>query len=194
MAIVAGAALFLAVLFAAGYQLGSRKTADEEWRAVPPVQNAGPAAAEPGKKVGRLEDLLPALEAKVAADPGNVEQRVLLARTYTELGQRDKGVSALRALRKEAPQNTEVAILLATALAEGSSQNELREAYRVYDEAVRLKPAVAPMARLYQGEVLVKLGDSKGAVRLWKDYVRTLPADDQRRALFEQRIAAAPAG
>jgi cytochrome c-type biogenesis protein CcmH/NrfG len=41
--------------------------------------------------------------------------------------------------------------------------------------------------------VLVKLGDSQGAVRLWKDYVRTMPAGDQRRALFEQRIAAAAA-
>jgi cytochrome c-type biogenesis protein CcmH/NrfG len=176
--------------FAIGYFLGDRKPVNSE-PAAEPVPVGGPMNAKP---LARLEDLLPALEAKVAANPNDIDKRTLLARTYLEMGLRDKGIAALRSLRRDVPQDTEIVILLATALTDGSGETELREAYRTYDDAVRLKPAAAPMARLYQGEVLLKLGDRQGALRLWKDYVRALPAGDQRRAPFEERINAVTAG
>lgn len=191
IAFAGGVMLIAVVVFVSGYLIGNRQPAADSGAA---MANSPPAAAMGEgevKQAGSLDQLLPALEAKVATNPADIDQRVLLARTYAELGQRDKNLRTLRALRKDAPQNTEVVILLATALADGGDQKELREAYRVFDEAVRLKPAVAPMARLYQGEVLMKLGDGKGAVKLWKDHLRTMPAGDERRALFEQRIAAA---
>jgi len=72
---------------------------------------------------------------------------------------------------------------------EGGKESELREAYRLFDVAARLKPAVAPVARLYQGAASVKLGDRQAAVRVWRDYLRSMPADDPRRGMFEQRIA-----
>jgi cytochrome c-type biogenesis protein CcmH/NrfG len=194
--LIAGAAVLGAVVFAAGYQLGGRKSATDELPVMPRlsgVTEMSPPAKDDAKSAGRLEDLLPSIEAKVAANPGDMDQRVLLARTYVELGQRDKGITALRALRKDAPQNTEVLILLATTLSGGGRPEELREALGVYDAAVQLKPAVAPMARLYQGEALEKLGDGKGAIKVWKEYLATMPTSDQRRALFEQHIAAASA-
>lgn len=192
--VIAGAALLGAAVFAAGYLLGGREAGPDSLPRMPRLseitREPAPADGEP-IVAGRLDDLLPTIEAKVAANPGDFDQRVLLARTYLEVGQRDKALSALRALGKDAPQNTEVLILLATSLSDGGTPDELREAYRVYDTTVKVKPAVAPMARLYQGEVLEKLGDRNGAIRVWKDYLATMSVGDQRRALFEQRIAAA---
>lgn len=186
-AALAGAAVaFAIVMFAAGYWLGGQESSPG---AENPHRDGGPPSAGAGPAVGRLEDLLPALEAKVAANPGDHDQRLLLARTYGEIGQRDQAVRTLRALRKDAPRNNEVVILLATALMEGSNESEWREAYRLFDTAVGLNPAVAPMARLYQGEVSVKLGDRRTAQRIWTSYLRSIPADDPRRAMFEQRLA-----
>jgi cytochrome c-type biogenesis protein CcmH/NrfG len=183
-ALIVGAAMLSVAMFAAGYWLGGEPRSSE----LPsPHLDSRPANAE--QPAGRLEDLLPALEAKVAASPRDHDQRLLLARTYAEVGQRDKAIQALRAVRKDAPQNHEAVILLATALMDGARENEWREAYRLFDDAVRLKPAVTPMARLYQGELSIKLGDRRAAKRVWTDYLRSAPADDPRRAMFEQRIA-----
>lgn len=192
--VIGGAAILGAAVFAAGYFLGGHEASPDTLPRMPRLSEITrePVPADEAPMIaGRLDDLLPSIEAKVAANPGDIEQRSLLARTYIELGQRDKALTALRALRKDAPKNTETLILLATTLSDGGNPKELREAFDVYELAVKVKPAVAPMARLYQGETLQKLGDTKGAVKIWQDYLATMSAGDQRRALFEQRIAAA---
>jgi cytochrome c-type biogenesis protein CcmH/NrfG len=184
LALAVGTALFCTAALAAAAQGGAATPAVK----VTPVRAADMAQSG---AAGGLQELLLSLEARVAANPRDVGQRMLLARTYAQLGQRGKGLDAMRALHRDMPKDAEVTVLLAATLSEGTNESELREAYRTFDEAVTLKPEVAPMARLYQGEVLAKLGDSKGAVKLWKDHLRSLPAGDQRRALFEHRIAAA---
>lgn len=184
---VAGVAL---VMFGIGYgvahlQPGAESADGADRNAVTPPSPAAPVNA------GNLADLLPGLEAKVAANPNDVEQRVLLGQTYGELGQRDKAIKELRTAHRAAPQDARVTILLATALMDGGPQSDLRESYKLLGEAVSRKPEVAPMARLYQGDILVKLGDSKGALKVWKEYLGRMPAGDPRRALFEDKIAQA---
>jgi cytochrome c-type biogenesis protein CcmH len=144
-------------------------------------------------KAGNLADLLPGLEAKVAADPKNVDQRVLLGQTYGELGQWDKAVKELRNAHRAAPKDARITIVLATALMNGGTPGELRESYKLLDEAVGRKPEVAPMARLYQGDILMKLGEEQRALKVWQDYLGKMPADDPRRKLFEDQIAQASA-
>jgi cytochrome c-type biogenesis protein CcmH/NrfG len=211
-AYVAGMVILVAAGFGIGYVLGNHGPRPDSSGApapndagalpmpppgvmTPPVGMGGTGdrtaqvATEPG-----LAELLPALEKKVAANPRDIDKRVLLARTYLELGKRDKGLDTLRKLHKDAPQNVDAVILLATTLMDSDNKNDLHEAYRTFDEAVRLKPAVSPMTHLYQGEVLVKLGDRNSAIAVWKNYLRTLPANDPRRAPFEERIRATTAG
>jgi cytochrome c-type biogenesis protein CcmH len=180
-------AVMLAVgLFAVGLAVGRYHPQDSRSEAgsAPPADAASPPVAS-------LADLLPGLEAKVAANPKDVGQRLLLAQTYNELGQRDKGIKELRIVNRAEPKNTEVTILLGAALMESDSRTDLSEAFSLLDEAVRLKPAVSPMARLYQGDIRVKLGDTQGAVKIWQDYLNHMSAGDQRRAMFQDRIAAA---
>ncbi len=187
--VLLGAAGIALALFGMGYGFGRSHT-DATAEPEPRFGTLPPTAEQPAAATAAsLGDLLPGLEAKVAANPRDADLRVLLAQTYGELGQRDKGIQELRAAHRIAAQDTRITILLATALMEGNVPKELREAHKLLDEAVRLKPAVAPMARLYQGEIQVKLGDRPGAVRIWKTYLGQMPADDPRRGMFEEKIA-----
>ena len=62
-----------------------------------PQSTAGAGSvAAPG-----LDSLLKGLEEKVAADPTNVNNRMLLAQTYNELGMQDKAMTEMRALQKD---------------------------------------------------------------------------------------------
>ena len=153
----------------------------------------GETAPPPAPSAGNLADLLPGLEAKVAANPDNIDQRVLLGQTYAELGQRDKAIKELHTAHRAAPQDARITIVLATALMNDGTPAELRESFKLLGEAVGRKPEVAPMARLYQGDILTKLGDEQGALRIWKDYLRKMPAGDPQRTLFEDKIARASA-
>jgi cytochrome c-type biogenesis protein CcmH len=181
-----GAAMLAVALFAVGLVLGRYHQQDSREEATPmPQADAG------SPHVASLADLLPGLEAKVAANPKDVDQCLLLAQTYSELGQRDKAIKELRIVHRVEPKNTEVTILLGAALMESESRRDLNEAFSLLDEAVRLKPAVSPMARLYEGDIRLKLGDSRGAVKIWQDYLNHTSAGDQRRAMFEEKIAAA---
>ena len=185
---IAGVAL---VMFGIGYGVAHFPPGAET--ASGASQNAESPAPSPAApmKAGNLADLLPGLEAKVAANPNDVDQRVLLAQTYGELGQRDKGVKEMRTAHRAAPQDARITILLATALMDGGPQSDLRESYKLLGDAVSRKPEVAPMARLYQGDILMKLGDNRGALKVWKEYLGKMPAGDPRRTLFEDKIAQA---
>lgn len=181
------AAAMLAVgLFGVGLAVGRYhpQDAQNEPESMPQADAGSP-------NVASLADLLPGLEAKVAANPKDVDQGLLLAQTYNELGQRDKGIRELRAVHRAEPKNTEVTILLGAALMESDSRKDLNEAFALLDDAVRLKPAVSPMARLYQGDIRARLGDTRGAVKIWQDYLNHMSAGDQRRSKFEEKIAAA---
>lgn len=177
-----GIAAVAAVLFGVGFSMGWFHPQVES-------EDAGSPHAMENPSASTLADLLPGLEAKVAANPKDLDQRLLLAQTYSELGQREKAIKELRLLRKADPKNTQVVIFLATALLESDAKSDLQEAYKLLGEAVRMKPALLPMARIYQGDILVKLGDAKGAIRLWQVYLAQAPVDDQRRKMFEEKIA-----
>jgi cytochrome c-type biogenesis protein CcmH/NrfG len=107
-----------------------------------------------------LSSLVSGLEKKVAANPENIDQQLLLAQTYKELDNRPKSLSLLRSLNKQAPKNAQVKITLATILMTGTDKQELKDALVLFDEAIKLKPDVASMARMYQGEIRVKLGNN----------------------------------
>lgn len=143
--------------------------------------------------VASLSDLLPGLEAKVAANPSDAGQRRLLAQTCIELGQYDKGVEHLRVLHKQAPHDNPTTILLATSLMQRGTPADLSESYKLLDDAVQANPAVTPMARLYQGDIKLKLGDAAGAVKIWKGYIGKMSAGDPRRTMFQEKVEQASA-
>jgi len=166
--IIVGGAALLAVTFYLGYIAGSKSqknsveaattlsSTDMEhaFGSVKPLAHE-PAVNEPAAM--GLSGLVAGLEKKVAANPENIDQQLLLAQTYNELDNRAKSLKLLRSLNKQAPKNAQVKITLATILMTGVDKQELKEASQMFDEAIKLKPDAASMARLYQGEIRVKL-------------------------------------
>jgi cytochrome c-type biogenesis protein CcmH/NrfG len=168
---VAGAAL-LTVAFASGYWLGintrpgtiamsNSLTSSDMEHAFGSVQSTLHEAVTQEPAVMSLSGLVAGLEKKVAANPENIDQQLLLAQTYNELDNREKSLKLLHALNKQAALNPQVKITLATILMTSTDKQELQQASRLFDEAIKLKPEIASMARLYKGEIQVKLDNMK---------------------------------
>jgi cytochrome c-type biogenesis protein CcmH/NrfG len=165
---IVGATALLGLTFGLGYMVGSRshKTPDEAantlsdtdmQRAFGSVKSPilEPMTQEPAAM--SLGGLVAGLEKKVAANPENIDQQLLLAQTYNELDNRAKSLNLLNTLLKRFPGNVQVKITRASILMTGTSKEELTEAYQLFAEVIKLKPDAASMARLYQGEIRVKL-------------------------------------
>ena len=165
---VIGGAVVLVVTFAVGYVVGSKtqksaletintlnsKDMDHAFSSIKPAEHET-MTQEPSSQ--SLSSLVAGLEKKVVANPENIDQQLLLAQTYNELGNRTKSLNLLRAVDKQAPKNVQIKITLATILMKGEDKQELKESIKLFDEAIKLKPDVASMARMYQGEIRVKL-------------------------------------
>jgi cytochrome c-type biogenesis protein CcmH/NrfG len=154
--------------------------------------NSAPATSSPNPtampKVASLSALLPRLEAKVVGEPENAELQILLARTYLELGQKKKGKELLDRIQQRFPQNEHLPFLQAKILMESVDTADLLKAVSLLEESVRRRPAASYVARLYQGRTLIRLGKRQQAISVWRDYIGTLPPDDQRRSLLEAEL------
>ena len=164
-------AIALTVFFTLGYLVANKsEKTDADTPTAPTNSDMDLAFGNPkssahqsgmnGTASSSLSGLVAGLEKKVAANPGNIDQQLLLAQTYKELDNRDKSIKLLSALNKSAPNNAQVKIIFATILMTSADKQELKEASKLFDEAIKLNPEVANMARLYQGEIKVKLGKS----------------------------------
>jgi cytochrome c-type biogenesis protein CcmH/NrfG len=162
------ATTLLIITFALGYITGSKnqKTSTETVKSLTSsdMEHAfgkiQPAELDPimqDTAAKSLGSLVAGLEKKVAENPENIDQQLLLAQTYNELDSRVKSLALLRELNKKAPKNPQVKITLATVLMKGTDKQELKESIQLFDEAIKLKPDLASMARLYQGEIRVTL-------------------------------------
>jgi cytochrome c-type biogenesis protein CcmH/NrfG len=174
---IIGSVAVLSATFALGYGVGSKSdkpslepintlsSTDMEhaFGSVKPADHPATIAdhAAPGQEptAMNLSGLVAGLEKKVAANPENIDQQLLLAQTYSELDNRDKSLKLLRVLNKQAAKNAQVKITFATILMKGEDKQELKEASQLFDEVIKLKPDAASMARMYQGEIRAKLGN-----------------------------------
>ena len=168
-----GALSVLLITFTLGYWVGSNKqtaqveavtsltTSDMEHAFGQIAESTQMPAQKQGSKeepmAKSLNDLLAGLEQKVAADPENIDQQLLLAQTYNELDQRQKGLQLLHKLSEKYPNNAQVKIILATVLMKGENKIELQESMKAFDAAIKLKPDVAKMAQMYQDEIRAHL-------------------------------------
>lgn len=166
--LIAGGATLIAAAFTLGYWMGSnsQKTSFEPApslsstdmeHAFGNVKPSAHASKEQELAAQSLSGLVAGLEKKVAANPENIDQQLLLAQTYNELDNRAKSIKLLKSLTTQAPKNAQVKITLATILMNSTVKEELKEASQLFEQAIQLKPEIGSMARLYQGEIRVKL-------------------------------------
>jgi cytochrome c-type biogenesis protein CcmH/NrfG len=167
----------LAITFTLGYWMGNRNNRtnletpnmlshqdmEHAFGSInPAAMEASPhASAMQGDPMAMgLSGLVAGLEKKVAANPDNIEQQLLLAQTYKELDSRDKALVLLNKLNKRAPKNAQVKFILAKILMSGDDKQELKQALKLFDEAIKLQPELSSDAKLFQGEINVKLNNT----------------------------------
>jgi cytochrome c-type biogenesis protein CcmH/NrfG len=143
-------------------------------------------------KVSSLNELLPGLEAKVAANPQDVDLQILLAQTYAELGQAEKAQELMDKVHRNFPEDGRVPFARAKILMAGKTPADLRRAIHLFEESALNEPKIVHLARLHQGQILLRLGDRERAIQIWRDYIATLPVGDERRSLIEAELAHIP--
>src|SRR5512138_3394088 len=144
--LIAGVSALTVVAFGLGYLAGRNShpalSISEEKPAVSasdmrgafgnlPIRQQQETPSPQEQQVASLGSLVRGLEKKVAADPNNTDLQLLLARTYQELGDRDKGIKLLRKLHQRDAGNLDISITLATQLVESSNPQDLQEADRL---------------------------------------------------------------
>jgi predicted negative regulator of RcsB-dependent stress response len=149
-------------------------------------------AGAPEEKKGRvtapgLESLVAGMEAKVAADP-TVNNRMLLAQTYNELGMQDKALTALRDLKKENPKNGRISLILSSILSRSNDEQKIKESLSLLDGLSEDKTVQQYLVNMYKGDALIRKQDHKGALKHWKLALEDMPLADNRRAILEKRI------
>jgi cytochrome c-type biogenesis protein CcmH len=113
-------ALFIPITSGALYlNLGTPQAVDAE--ALNNEMLAAQAAANPTPPAGAIDELLPALEEKLKANPNDVQGWTLLGNSYLSIGNYDKAIPALARANELQPGDTELLTKLAeaTALARG---------------------------------------------------------------------------
>jgi predicted negative regulator of RcsB-dependent stress response len=160
------------------------------------VKRFGEASKVPDKMPSKSEkapapglvDLLAGLESKVKADPANIGNRLLLAQTYQELGQRDKALKEARDIAEKNPNHPRARLVLASILSTSQQQSELNEAVALLDGLRSVTEVKQYLVQLYLGDAFIRLGDHQGAIKNWKAALEDMPAMDNRRDELQKRI------
>jgi tetratricopeptide (TPR) repeat protein len=139
-------------------------------------------APDLGSLLGRLED-------KVKADPGNINNRLLLAQTYNELGLGDKALAEVRAALEQAPDHSRAQLVLASILSTRQNVAGLEEAKTLLSGLQSRDDIKQYLVSMYLGDTFIRLGKHKEALTNWKQALDSMPVTDNRRARLQKRIA-----
>ena len=165
----------------------STATADQNTPRI--VANMNQQQKSPGSvSAPGLEGLVKGLEDKVAADPTNINNRLLLAQTYNELGMQDKALTELRSLQKDNPDNGRVNLVLGSILSKSNDPEKVKESLPLLDKAASDKTVQQYLVNMYKGDALIRMQDHAGALKNWQLALDNMPQADNRRAKLEQRI------
>ena len=150
--------------------------------AAPPKAAPGPLTApDLGSLLGKLED-------KVKAEPGNINNRLLLAQTYNELGMADKAIKEARSTEKQFPDNYRAKLVLASVLTKQQDDGMLHEAISLLTSLKKNQEVKQYLVDMYLGDAWIRLGKHETAVDSWKLALKGMPIGDNRRARIEKAI------
>jgi len=150
------------------------------------VTSADKAGA--GQVAPMLADLVGRLEAKVKTDPANVNNQILLAQTYSELGRTDEGIAMLRKVALTKVETPRVNVVLASLLSKSDKPEDLAAALKLLDDATKADAGQAGIAELYRGRVYIAQGKKDVAIKTWKAALKKIPATDNARAQLEEEL------
>lgn len=115
-------------------------------------------------RMGKYTDAESQLKKAIELDPGNPDIRLILSKSYELNGQRDLSEEVLKGVIKMSPKNVKALYSLADLYNRASDKNSLETRKKYLLDVVKITPGnVVPRLQLI--EVLIKLGDSDGALQ-----------------------------
>jgi cytochrome c-type biogenesis protein CcmH len=122
-----------------------------------------------------LEEAIAKIEHRLQDHPEDLEGWVLLGRAYQATGQVDRAAAAYRQARKLAPEDPEIQLAYAEALAQAQG-GELKGEALALIEQVLAEHADHPHALWLAGIAALQKGDHEGAQVHWQKLLAQLPA------------------
>ncbi|MGB7551616.1 MAG: c-type cytochrome biogenesis protein CcmI, partial [Chromatiaceae bacterium] len=159
------------------------ETAAVATASTPPDHGAGGA-----QQAASLEVMVERLAAKMEENPNQLEGWLMLGRTYVALNQPDKGAAALARALSLAPQNPEVMINLAQALATAANGQLAGRPAELIASALVIEPKHAT-GRWLNGLVAYQAGEFPLAVKRWEALALDLDAAGEDASELRQFIA-----
>ena len=139
--------------------------------------------AEGGKGAAPLDVLVQGLAERMEQNPENLDGWLMLGRTYFALGQAAKARDAMERAYKLAPQEPEVMLAYAQALAT-TNGNRLEGPPAELIQAALTKDPANPTARWLEGMLAYQQARFADAAGRWQDLIQEMdPASDEAKQL-----------
>ena len=135
-----------------------------------------------------MNKMVSGLEDKLKADPGSLDNWILLARSYAMMQNYPKAVAAWSEAIALAPEETSLVSAYAEALIFANEGQITPRARQALERVVAASPD-DPRAQYYIGLADVQSGQLEGGVARWVELVRRSPADAPWRQMVVDAIA-----
>jgi cytochrome c-type biogenesis protein CcmH len=148
---------------------------------------AGPQGGNPPD----MESAVVALAARMADSPDNLDGWMLLARSYRTMDRFAEARDALAQARRLAPDDVDLMVEYAEALALASPNRRIDgESLTLLETAIQRAPA-HQRALWLLGIARIQQGDNAGAIAYWERLLRLLPDDSDIALQIREQIAEA---
>ena len=135
-----------------------------------------------------IDALLGRLEEKVKTDPSNMDNRILLAQTYKELGRMPDALQELRNIQQQYPDNSRANLVLASILSQSNEPKELEEALKLLENIKEDASVQSYLVHMYTGDAMIRQQNHQGALENWKQALATMPESDARYIALEKKV------
>lgn len=137
-----------------------------------------------------VEQMAMTLEKKLEENPDNLQGWLLLGRSYAAMKQHEKSAKAFAQALKLAPENVDVLLDYAEAVAHLQNESLSGEPEILISRALQLQPQ-SLRARLLKGIVFHQQGNMKEALEIWQPIYADRSISEQEREIIGQMITAA---
>lgn len=148
----------------------------------------GHAGAGGEQPLPSMDVLVERLAAKMAENPDNLEGWVMLGRSYFAINQPAKALQALEQAFGLAPENPEVILSYAQAIAANSQGRLAGRPAELIAEALEIDPG-SPTGRWLDGLRIYQTEDFAGAVSRWESLLADLDPESEEAAELREFIA-----
>jgi cytochrome c-type biogenesis protein CcmH len=147
---------------------------------LPPVSSM----AAGGFGTVRSDAALTDLQQKLAAEPGNPEGWLLLARSLAEQEKYAEAAKAYKKLTELVPDAAPMWVDYAEAVALANGESLLGEPTKLLERALKLEPD-SPKGLALSGSAAMERGDYAAAVRHWEKLLKLMPKDSEDAQMVE---------